>query len=350
MLMILRGIVLPILVSPLIFSLARIVNQSCMPVVLWPKSGVILCTHLAGCKDVRRSSGFASYNLAMSRPVRILLATRSGERRQSWSEALQTARCQIVEGNGDLAEDVDVLVIDQPLSEANVALDDDRLTRGQMGMVAVGVGLPADVSLPADHSSRELRLACLLLAEIVRLRRQREASRRQERVLTHLALSDSLTGLPNRRAWDQQLAERLADGNARGPWCVALLDVDLFHEVNDRLGHLEGDAALRRVADRLTSTLRRAGYVARLGGDEFAVLLEGVNETKASSVVDLIRIQTAEDGDEATGRLPLKLSAGWATITETPTKSAVNEALRQADEALRQAKREGRNRTRPAAN
>src|SRR5438874_1238932 len=212
----------------------------------------------------------------MSRPVRILLATRDQQRRRAWSEALKTARCQIVEGNGEPADDIDVLVIDQPLSESNVALDEDRLSRGQMGMVAVGVGLPADVSLPTDHSSRELRLACLLLAEIVRLRRQREASRRQERVLTHLALSDPLTGLPNRRAWDQQIAERLAGEHLRGPWCIALLDIDLFHEVNDRLGHMEGDAALRRAADRLTSTLRRAGYIARLGGDEFAVLLEGV--------------------------------------------------------------------------
>jgi diguanylate cyclase (GGDEF)-like protein len=286
----------------------------------------------------------------MSRLVRILLATRSRERRQAWSEALQTARCQIVEGNGEMAEDIDVLVIDQPLSEANVALDDDRLTRGQVGMVAVGVGLPADVSLPAEHSSRELRLACLLLAEIVRLRRQREASRRQERVLTHLALSDPLTGLPNRRAWDQQIAERLANGNSRGPWCLALLDVDLFHEVDDRSGHLEGDAALRRVADRLAGTLRRAGYLARLGGDEFAVLLEGVDSAKAASVVDLIRIQTAEEGDEASGRLPLKLSAGWAVVGEPRTKSAVNEAMQKADESLRQAKREGRNRTRPGAN
>ncbi len=219
----------------------------------------------------------------MSRPVRILLSTQNSQRRQSWSEALQTARCQIVEGNGQASDDVDVLVIDQPLSESNVALDDERLTKGQVGMVAVGVGLPADVSLPTDHSSRELRLACLLLAEIVRLRRQREASRRQERVLTHLALSDSLTGLPNRRAWDQQIAERLANGQDDKPLCVVLLDIDQFHDVNDILGHQEGDAALRRIADRLSNTLRRAGYVARLGGDEFAVLLEGVNDTKAAA-------------------------------------------------------------------
>ncbi len=243
-----------------------------------------------------------------------------------------------------------MLVIDQPLSESNVALDEERLSRGQMGMVAVGVGLPADVSLPNDHSSRELRLACLLLAEIVRLRRQREQSRRQERVLTHLALSDPLTGLPNRRAWDQQLAERLAEGRTGKECCVALLDVDLFHEVNDKLGHLEGDASLRRIADRLGDIMRRTGFLARLGGDEFGVLLEGVSAAKAASVVDLIRIQAAEDGDEASGRPGIKLSAGWATIGESPSKAAINEALRRADESLRQAKREGRNRTRPAAN
>src|SRR6476469_8148448 len=182
----------------------------------------------------------------MSRPVRILLATRNNERQRAWGEALTTARCQIVNGNGQAADDIDVIVIDQPLSEANVALDEERLARGQMGMIAVGIGLPADVSLPEDHSSRELRLACLLLAEIVRLRRQREASRRQEKVLTHLALSDPLTGLPNRRAWEQHLAERLSESGAKGTCCLALFDVDLFHEVNDRLGHLEGDAALRR--------------------------------------------------------------------------------------------------------
>jgi len=169
-------------------------------------------------------------------------------------------------------------------------------------------------------------------------------------MLTHLALSDSLTGLPNRRAWDQQISERLANGHPGTTWCVALLDVDHFREVNDQAGHLEGDAALRRIADRLSNTMRRAGYVARLGGDEFAVLLEGVTQAKAAAVVDLIRIQTAEDGNEASGRLPLKLSAGWAIVAEPLTKSAVSEAIHRADESLRQAKREGRNRTRPGAN
>jgi len=286
----------------------------------------------------------------MSRPVRILLATRNSQRERAWSEALKTARCQIVNGNGEPTEDIGVLVIDQPPVETNVVLDEERLARGQMGMVAVGIGLPVVVSLADDHSSRELRLACLLLAEIVRLRRQREAGRRQEKVLTHLALSDPLTGLPNRRAWEQRLGQGLDEAGKRGPWCIALLDVDNFHEVNDRLGHLEGDASLRRIADRLSGAMRRAGFLARLGGDEFAVLLDRIDEAKAAAVIDLIRIQAAEEGDEAAGRLPLKLSAGWATVPDASTKVALNEALQRADDALRQAKREGRNRTRPAAN
>jgi diguanylate cyclase (GGDEF)-like protein len=285
----------------------------------------------------------------MSRPVRILLATRDHERERSWQEALRSARCQVVSGNGQIVDDAEVLVIDHPLSEAKVAIDEERLAHGQMGMIAVGVGLPADVSLPADHSSRELRLACLLLAEIVRLRRQRDASRRQERVLTHLALSDPLTGLPNRRAWEQHLAQRMAESRPDAVWCIALLDVDLFHEVNDKLGHREGDAYLRRLADRLTSMLRRSAFVARLGGDEFAVLLGGIDAAKAAPAVELIRAQVAEDGSSEVDRPPLRLSAGWATTGKQLSKATINDAFERADQALRQAKRDGRNRTRPMA-
>lgn len=284
----------------------------------------------------------------MSRPARILLASRDPERQRRWNEALRTARCQTLTSNGEALDEVDVVVIDQPLSEAELALDEERLIRGQTGVVAVGVGIPADVALPADHSARELRLACLLLAEIVRLRRQREASRRQERVLTHLALSDPLTGLPNRRAWEQELAQRIATCGEEQVWCIALLDVDFFHEINDRLGHLEGDAALRRVADRLTRTVRRGGFVARLGGDEFAVLLPGVGESQASDVVDLIRRQTAEEADEQGQRLPLRLSAGWAVLNAPASKTEVQAAFAQADEALLHAKQAGRDRTWPA--
>jgi diguanylate cyclase (GGDEF)-like protein len=282
----------------------------------------------------------------MSRPARILLSSRDAERRQAWSEALRTARCQIVNGDEDGAEEIDVVVIDQPLSEADLSLGEDRISSGQTGMIAVGIGLPADVSLPADHSPRELRLACLLMSEIVRLRRQREASRRQEKVLTHLALSDPLTGLPNRRAWDQQLAERLS-GAGQGEWCLALLDVDQLHDVNDNRGHLEGDACLRRIADRLMGLVRKGDFVARLGGDEFGVLLEGLDPKRAAAQVDLIRKQAGEDGNSASGSSGVKLTAGWTAVAAPASKTAVQDAIHRADDSLRQAKRAGRDRTLP---
>jgi diguanylate cyclase (GGDEF)-like protein len=275
----------------------------------------------------------------MARPARILLSSGDQGRVRAWHEALRTARCQIVNGDGEELDEIDVVVIDRPLSEAGLPFDEQRISAGQTGMIAVGVGLPADVSLPADHSPRELRLACLLLSEIVRLRRQREASRRQEKVLTHLALSDPLTGLPNRRAWDQQLAERLS-GAGEGVWCLAVLDVDQLHDVNDQRGHLEGDACLRRIADRLTGLVRRGDFVARLGGDEFGVLLEGLNAERGAAQVDLIRRQAGEDG-----ALAITLTAGWAPIAAPASKTAVNDTIKRADDALRQAKRAGRNRT-----
>jgi diguanylate cyclase (GGDEF)-like protein len=131
---------------------------------------------------------------------------------------------------------------------------------------------------------------------------------------------------------------------------VALLDIDLFREINDKQGHLAGDTCLKRIADRLTGAVRRGGFVARLGGDEFAILLQGVDADQAPALIDLIRIQSAEEGDAAAGRPPLKLSAGWAAVQGPVNKAGIQEAMDQADLGLRMAKREGRNRTRPAAN
>jgi diguanylate cyclase (GGDEF)-like protein len=113
-----------------------------------------------------------------------------------------------------------------------------------------------------------------------------------------------------------------------------------LHDVNDQRGHLEGDACLRRIADRLTGLVRRGDFVARLGGDEFGVLLEGLNAERGAAQVDLIRRQAGEDG-----ALAITLTAGWAPIAAPASKTAVNDTIKRADDALRQAKRAGRNRT-----
>lgn len=285
----------------------------------------------------------------MTAPAKILLATSNADHQRAWSEALATARCEILRPSDHApTRDVDVVITDRSLAESGVTLDEERLARGQIGLVAVGLGLPADVSLPPDCSPRELRLACLLLAEIVRLRRQREAFRRKEKVLSHLAMSDPLTGLPNRRAWELHLTERLTGEGDPSPCCLAMLDIDLFKDLNDYAGHLAGDDCLKGVAARLTTAARRRNAVARVGGDEFAILLEGVEPSEAASMVDRIRIQ-AGGGEAISGNgRSLTLSAGWASAMAPSSKTAIQVALRVADEALREAKRAGRNRTYPA--
>jgi diguanylate cyclase (GGDEF)-like protein len=282
----------------------------------------------------------------MTAPAQIVVATADDARRRDWLAALATARCKARsadEING--AADVDVVVTDEPLANTRLRLDEDLLARGQIGVVAIGISAAADVSLPDDCSPREVRLASLLLAEIVRLRRQREASRRKEKVLSHLALSDPLTGLPNRRAWDQLLTERLTGEGTPYPCTIAILDIDRFKDLNDQAGFLAGDECLKDAAARLCNAVRWRNAVARLGGDEFAVLLEGVDPEQAPPLVDRIRMQ-AGGGSLAAGPSPLTFSAGWAALTAPTDKAGIQTALQAADTSLRAAKAAGRNCTR----
>jgi diguanylate cyclase (GGDEF)-like protein len=104
--------------------------------------------------------------------------------------------------------------------------------------------------------------------------------------LRHDALHDSLTGLPNRAFLQRRLTavlEEVADGGSTGA-AVMILDLDSFKEVNDTLGHQQGDLVLVEVAERMRTAVGSRGLVARLGGDEFAVLLAGTDEEQAVAV------------------------------------------------------------------
>ena len=210
-------------------------------------------------------------------------------------------------------------------------------------MILVDGDGPADVRLSANCTAAELQLACRLLGEIVRLRRLQREACQAHRELAQAALTDPLTELPNRRAWDQELAQRLAraaDGRLR--LCVSVFDLDQFKEINDTQGHAVGDRVLQAVGDILQKSLRHGDFVARLGGDEFGALLWVPSEVEAATIIQRARDHVAEVVS-AQQSLKITASAGFALGGTLPGPDTCETLFLAADAALIAAKREGKN-------
>ncbi len=161
---------------------------------------------------------------------------------------------------------------------------------------------------------------------------------RAQEALTHQALHDALTGLPNRRLLYDRLEQALLSARrTREPLALLLMDLDRFKEVNDTFGHHHGDLLLREVSARLVGLLRATDTVARLGGDEFALLLIGSDEVGAVRVAE--QIQAALDIPVSVeGRtLPAVCSIGVAVAPAHG--DGAQDLLRHADVAMYTAKR-----------
>jgi diguanylate cyclase (GGDEF)-like protein len=131
------------------------------------------------------------------------------------------------------------------------------------------------------------------VSELERLRAENETLRAEVGRLTSLADYDPLTPVLNRRAFVRELQRAMAFARRYGlPSALLFLDMDGFKGVNDRFGHLAGDAALKRVAELLSANVRESDMVGRMGGDEFAVLLQQADldaaRAKAISLAELI--------------------------------------------------------------
>lgn len=196
-------------------------------------------------------------------------------------------------------------------------------------------------------------LCAWLIALAVRADRQLQARQRAEAQLTaandelgRLARTDPLTGLANRRVYDESLAREWRRAKRVGaPLSLLLIDVDRFKAYNDRYGHPKGDVALRQVAGCLAEQARRPGdTVCRIGGEEFAVILGDTDQEGAVQVAERMRgaveALALPHADNAGGVVTISLGLERAR----PTFKVENDVHVAADAALYRAKNEGRNR------
>ena len=204
---------------------------------------------------------------------------------------------------------------------------------------ALGGGDPVPaLALRGQSAALSAVLVAFITVALVsdRTERQLRDSRRRLRWLANI---DSLTHVPNRRHFNELASRALAD-DLPGSAALVLFDVDHFKQVNDHLGHAAGDRALRLVARCVQEVLRANDVPGRHGGDEFVLLLRRANTAEAMAVAR--RIVARVQAQVRQAELPtLSLSFG---IVHLHRNEALDDAMRRADQALYEAKRQGRSR------
>jgi diguanylate cyclase (GGDEF)-like protein len=202
--------------------------------------------------------------------------------------------------------------------------------------VAPWTGSEALTLTQATASGFALMVAAFVALTLMGERTEREL-RASQRRLRVLANTDPLTKIPNRRHFHEQAARLLKATGADLP-VVLVFDIDHFKLINDRLGHAAGDRALRLVGRCMQDALRAQDLAGRLGGDEFGLVLPGASIQQAMGVAN--RIVDQLQSQSAHHVLPV-LGLSFGLVRAQPAE-AIDAALRRADLALYEAKRQGR--------
>ena len=169
--------------------------------------------------------------------------------------------------------------------------------------------------------------------------------------LKHLGLTDSLTGIHNRRYVDQRLSEEISRAQReRTPLSCLYIDIDYFKHVNDNFGHQSGDIVLRNISACIKKELRLTDALGRFGGEEFMVLLSNTNLADAIMIGERIRISISEQRVHLVKKkevISVTTSIGVACLVPPeqhfPIDELTQQLITQADQALYQAKSSGRN-------
>jgi diguanylate cyclase (GGDEF)-like protein len=205
--------------------------------------------------------------------------------------------------------------------------------------VSAGPLLASGVVLPLMLSMLFTVFLCFVLTHERTVADLRE-TQRQLRVLADI---DMLTQVPNRRRFEELTARVIGKPGSQAKAVLMLFDIDHFKRINDTFGHASGDEALRIVARTTRETLRTRDVLGRIGGDEFMLLLPGASVDDALQIAE--RITRRLDAQRKTTKLPLSLSFG---VVKFESGETIEGAQKRADQALYEAKRQGRKRAVPA--
>ena len=223
---------------------------------------------------------------------------------------------------------------------------DDTAGKPLLAVIPLQLAFPAWAALVLPHGETQSFEPEMLaaLADMARLTVLHADEAYSAIQLRRTAEHDSLTGSQNRRSLDQALAREFKTHTAQNAaLAVLFIDIDLFKNINDKLGHAGGDLCIRSIATSLRGELRPTDALGRYGGDEFLVLLPGRDAAAARIIAERLRKVVADSQLHWQGEIvPLTVSIGMAARRETDRTPAA--LLERADKALYAAKNEGRNR------
>jgi len=204
----------------------------------------------------------------------------------------------------------------------------------------------AAISIENAQHTAELRAHRDHLEDLVEKRTRALAE--ANAVLDRLSHTDPLTGLPNRRRFDERFADNWASARRdQSKLSLLMIDVDCFKLYNDNYGHQSGDECLRQVANAISKTLHRAtDLVARYGGEEFAAILPGTDAAGALALGESMReaVESLNLSHEYSTAKPVVTISGGVASTIPDNDADATALVEQADQALYRAKQAGRNR------
>jgi diguanylate cyclase (GGDEF)-like protein len=244
----------------------------------------------------------------------------------------QTGLTQVVHDLDSLEDEAYIPGVPGARSEVAVPLIADGLIIGVFNAESV------EANAFSDEHVQTLTVIARQAAEVIRGAQLLEETRR-------LAITDALTGLFNRRHFNQQLEENVGRATRYDePLGLVFLDVDHFKSVNDKFGHQAGDRCLQALARTLRESVRDSDQIARIGGEEFAILLIRADKELALSIAERLRTRIDDLVLEEDPPLPVDLTASLGVAFFREDGDDPKSLMRSADRALYTAKRLGRNR------